>query len=130
MHTQMTSLVVAMLLLTGGASIAFGQEQTERYIPIGMSPGMSGVYAYLGEIIAVDAANRTITVRDSLETRTIEVAEQTRIWLDRSALQQTNLVGTFDDLQVGRTVEIEYVDYATKESADWIKVDMGSGGGG
>lgn len=126
MHTRIMSLVVPMLLLAGSASTAFGQEQTERYIPIGKSPGLSGVYAYLGEIVAVDAANRTITVRDSTETRTVEVAERTRIWLDRSALEQTNLVGTFDDLQVGRTVEIQYVDHETKETADWIKVDMGS----
>ncbi len=45
---------VAFALLTG-LSIAFAQKTTERYIPIGQSPGLSGEYTKIGNIEAVSA---------------------------------------------------------------------------
>ena len=47
-------LVVALLC---GVSHVHGQKATERYIPIGQSPGLSGKYTYIGSIECIDAQN-------------------------------------------------------------------------
>lgn len=114
------ALTVALTLSTGSGLAA--QEATERYIPVGQSPGVSGIYTDLGTVSEVDQEGRTITVQHEGGSRTIRVTPDTRIWLDRSRLRQVNSVGTFSDLGVGRTVEIRYQDRDTREVADWIKV--------
>ena len=119
MLKRIIALVVPALLLAGGAS---AQERTERFIPIGESPGISGVYSTIGTILTADADDRTVTVQSGAERWTIRVTEDTDIWIDRSAMRQTNLVGDWSDLEVGRTVEIKCVDFETKEVADWVKV--------
>lgn len=129
MHMRIMTLLVPMLLIAVGVSPVFGQEQTERYIPIGKSPGISGKYSYIGKITGVDAANHTISVRDDTGSRTINCPHGTRIWLDRSALKQTNITGSFADMQVGRTVEVKFRDYQRMDEADWIKVGVGAAGG-
>ncbi len=89
---------------------------------------MSGTYSYVGEVETVDAANRTVTVRGPEGSRTIAVTERTKIWLDRSEMRQTNIVGSFSDITVGRRVEMKYQDYESKENAAWVKVVVpGSG---
>lgn len=113
-------IVVALTFGLGSALAA--QEATERYIPLGQSPGVSGVTSSYGPIAAVDEQAGTITVQHEGETRTIGVTPDTRIWLDRSRLRQVNTVGSFSDVTVGRTVEVKYEDPETAEVADWIKV--------
>ena len=120
--------IAAVIAILCWTSSAFGQEKTERYIPIGQSPGISGMYAYLGEIQSIDAEDRTITVQGAQGSRTIRVTDETWIYLDRTKQRMTNLVGEWTDLQPGRTVEIKYVDYETKDASYWIKVE-GAGGG-
>lgn len=110
---------IALLLL---AANAHAQESTEQFIPVGQSPGISGTYSYIGEIQAIDAEARTVTVEGPQGVRTIKVTEETRIWVDRSQRRQTNLVGDMSDLQVGRRCEVKYTDYEAKDEADWIKV--------
>ena len=73
----------------------------------------------------MDAAARRITVRESEGTRTVEVMDTTRVWLDRSAAALTNLVGSFADCEVGRRVEVRYSD-AGGTTAEWIKVEIPS----
>lgn len=118
-------LVVPALLL---ASAASAQEETERFIPIGMSPGVSGVSSMIGTIRAADAEDRTITVESGGETMTVRISEDTDVWIDRSALEQINLVGSPDDLDVGRTVEVKYVDEDEADVADWVKVAVAPAG--
>ena len=120
MSVRTCGLVLAALL--GFADPAGAQEATERFIPIGQSPGVSGASAYLGDVVAVDVPRRTVTVRGPAGDRTIAVTSGTRIWLDRSALRQSNLTGAFADIQVGRRVEVKYEDPERRERADWIKV--------
>ena len=124
-HICGTAVVIALLC---GASIAQAQQTTERYIPVGRSPGVSGTYSYIGEVEGVNAANRTITVRGPEGSRTISVTERTKIWLDRSELRQTNTSGSFSDLTVGKRVEVKYEDYETKDSATWVKVVVSGNG--
>ena len=124
---QRTTRAIALAAaLLGCARVAQGQRTTEQFIPLGQSPGISGVRSYIGPILSVDARNRTFTVRgpDATGTQTIKVVARTRIWLDRSAQRLTNLVGSMTDVQVGRRVEVTFVDDKTKDTADWIKVAL------
>jgi hypothetical protein len=124
------SMRVAVLLpvLLGWTGTAAAQRTTEQYIPIGQSPGISGVRSYVGAITAVDPQRRTFTVQDTTGPRTIKVVEGTRIWRDRSAERLSNEAGDLSDLRVGRRVEVKYVDDQARDTADWIKVAVTAGG--
>ncbi len=122
--TIRTVSALAAAVCIFGVSALQGQESTEQFIPIGKSPGMSGMYSMIGEVVSVNTQDRTVVVRNDEGSRTIRITDDTRIWLDRSQLQQAATTGSVADLQVGRTVEIKYVDYEAKENADWIKVGM------
>ncbi len=123
-HASVLVLIVGMLFL---ASDAYGQQATERYIPVGKSPGISGKYTYLGQIERVDSEKRTIVVAGPEGNRTITVTDATKIWLDRTQEKLSNQRGGMGDLEPGRRVEVNYVDYEKKEQADWIKVVIPGG---
>ncbi len=118
------AISIALLISCLGAVLARGQEATERYIPIGQSPGLSRQYNYMGPIDAVDAENRTLTVAGPSGARVVKLTERTRIWLDRSMLESTSSSGSFEDCLLGRRVEVKYVDPSRRELADWIKVQI------
>lgn len=101
---------------------AQAQQATEQYIPIGQSPGVSGKLSFIGPIVAVDHAARTISVDDRGEMRVIKVTENTRIWLDRSKVRRENKSAEYDDCEVGRRIELRYLG-DDKTSADWIKIE-------
>jgi len=103
---------------------AHGQKATERYIPLGQSPGVSQKYTSIGEISHVDPAARTVTVTEQAGRRTLRITDKTRIWLDRTKLKQANLTGSFADLQTGRRIEVKYEDPERREAADWVKVEI------
>ncbi|MBT8099021.1 MAG: hypothetical protein KJO82_04695 [Gammaproteobacteria bacterium] len=111
----------AMLIALIVAGPAGAQKATERYIPIGKSPGASYEYSYIGKIIAVDADSHAITVRDDSADRQIHVTPDTRIWLDRSSHGGENSSGTFEDCEVGRTIEVMHLRDDSRTAA-WIKV--------
>ena len=114
--------VVTLLMSTVAAQ---AQEATERFIPVGQSPGLSSRYTYIGTIERVATNGQTVTVSGPQGEFTSAITQDTKIWLDRSALQQTALSGTPGDLTQGATVEVKYADYETRESVAWIKVALG-----
>jgi hypothetical protein len=114
-------MTIALLCAVPGAH---AQKATERYIPLGRSPGLSGKYNWIGTIADVSARAQTITIADSTGSRTVQISKQTRIWLDRTALKQSNLTGRFADLQKGRRIEIKYLDAEQRQKADWVKVEV------
>ena len=126
--TRSVRVAVLLPLLLGWTGAADAQRTTEQYIPIGQSPGISGVRSYVGAITAVDPQRRTFTVQDTTGSRTIKVVEGTRIWQDRSAERLSNEAGDMSDLRVGRRVEVKYLDDQTRDTADWIKVAVTAGG--
>lgn len=119
MSKRITGIAAVLILGLGSPGIS-AQVTTERYIPVGQSPGLSGVSTFIGEIQSVD--DLTCTVGNADETRTIELTAETRVWLDRSSLRQATATGTASDLVLGRTVEVKYQDEEVRERADWIKV--------
>lgn len=117
--------MAAAPLLTPWPSQA--QQATERYVPLGQSPGVSQKITVIGTIDAVDAAARTIIVAGPVGSNSVRVGKQTKIWLDRSKIKQVNMVGAFADLVAGRTVEVKFVDSDRRQLADWIKVERTDG---
>ena len=113
-----------VIALLWGTSFAHGQKSTERYIPIGRSPGISGKYTSLGLLTDVNAQTRTITIADSAGPKTVQITDTTRIWLDRSKLRKSNLSGRFTDLVKGRRVEAKYEYPDRRNVAEWVKVEI------
>jgi hypothetical protein len=114
--------VVVTLLL--GSVDANGQKATERFIPIGQSPGISGKYSSIGSLTGVNPRARTITIADAAGPRTVLVTDTTRIWLDRSKLKLSNVSGKFTDFVKGRRVEVKYQVPGNREVAEWVKVEI------
>jgi len=120
-------MISRLALLAGLAALMFAapasaQRTTERFIPLGKSPGVSGVTAYMGTISAVDASRRTVTITGPQGATTIKLSDSTKIWVDRSGQRQPTAAGKLTDLQVGWMAEVKYLDPAKKEGAEWIKV--------
>lgn len=112
------------IILLWSISFAHGQRETERYIPLGQSPGLSDKYTLIGVIEKFNVQEQTISVVGPSGTRTVKITNRTRIWLDRSKLKLTNLKGSSTDLKIGRRVEVMYEDYDRKEFAEWVKVQI------
>lgn len=123
MHRLFIAAALLVVLLAG-YSFAHGQQHTERYIPVGQSPGVSGKTSWIGVIEATDPKARTITLALGDRRLRIAITGRTRIWLDRSRLKQTALGGSYGDLQPGRRVEVKYGDAKGERIAEWIKVGM------
>ena len=103
-----------------------GQEATEQFIPIGKSPGLSGVTTVVGHISSLSIENETITVADSTgQTYSCTCTAKTRFWKDRSGQNQSNVAGKLSDCSKGRLVEIKFVDNdREKGKIDWIKIKI------
>lgn len=113
------------LLLIGATcvfSVVFAQQTTEQYIPIGKSPGVSGEYSYIGNIVAVDRSAHTISVEDGDRVRKIRVTDDTRIWLDRSKVRRENRKAAYEDCEVGRMIEVMHT-HDDENIAAWIKIE-------
>jgi hypothetical protein len=117
--------VVTLIAVLASVSFAHGQMQTERFIPIGQSPGTSGKYTYIGTIAKTNPGSRTVTVGVAEQEHVVQVGERTRIWLDRSKVKLTALDGGYGDLQVDRRIEVKYETPDRKGIAEWIKVERG-----
>ncbi|TMA26745.1 MAG: hypothetical protein E6J87_21855 [Deltaproteobacteria bacterium] len=118
--------VVSAALLVGlvlcSASSAHGQRATERFIPIGESPGVSGKLTMIGTIAAVEPERRRIRIAGPGGPVTLAITKSTEIWLDRHELGQSAAHGSLADCQIGRTVEAKYTDPSKRDVAEWVKV--------
>ena len=99
------------------ASSAAAQEATERFIPIGMSPGVSSV---IGTISQVDYDAQRMTINVDGTSLTIELAARTHYYLDNYKLKKSNETGDLHDCKAGLRVEVKLDDDC---KADWIKIE-------
>ena len=113
--------VVAAAVLIHAVPVS-AQVTTERYIPIGQSPGVSGKYSYVGRIVAMDESSHLMTVEDSKGRHQIKVTGKTQIWLDRNKSKRRNTTASYEDCEVGRRVEVMYT-HEDKKVAKWIKIE-------
>ncbi len=115
-------------LLTS-ASAAHAQRATERFIPLGESPGVSGKLTAIGTIVAVDPEMRQIELEGTGGRASVTLRDSTSIWIDRHQLGLASTTGSFDDCHAGRVAEVKYADPDTRQVAEWIKLrDQTSGG--
>lgn len=114
-------VLTALLVLTAPLS---AQRSTELFIPLGQSPGLSGILAAIGEVESLDTVTKTLTVRSGDDSVEAQITDSTSIWLDRSREQRSAVTGSRDDIQTGLRVEIKFVDSALRRRAEWIKVEM------
>jgi hypothetical protein len=121
---RMLRLGVALgVALLGSASLAHGQRATERFIPIGQSPGVSETLSTIGTIVAVDAEQRRISLAGPAGPVTVRIEDSTRIWIDRHALGLGPTTGSFGDCREHRRAEVKYADPDTREVAEWVKLE-------
>ena len=118
------TLGIAVLLVSLCAAVpAAAHKATERFIPIGQSPGVSRVQTEIGKIEGVDPRRQSVTISTSSGILVIGIRHDSKIWVDRSKSKQTSLVGSFADLKSGSTIEVKFADPARKQFADWVKVE-------
>lgn len=120
-----TAIALSALLLVA-ALTAQGQQATERFIPLGHSPGMSGKTTLMGTIGSVNGSDRSLAVQSAAGSQAVKTTPATRIWLDRSAAGQPTVAATIADLRPGQRIEVKFTDPSQRTTADWIKVTAGT----
>lgn len=119
-----TVLFAALAGALLGQSFAHGQRQTERFIPIGQSPGASGKTTRIGTVQDVSPGARSFSLVTPEGGHTVSVPEGVPVWLDRSRRQRPAIAGGFEDLRAGRRVEAGYADAERAGRVLWIKVEV------
>jgi len=109
---------------------ANAQELTERYIPIGKSPGLSGKHTSIGTVDTVNVQGGTLISANSSGVTSVKVDKNTRIWLDRSKQGLTNLKCSLGECRRGQIVEVKFRNNDRANGvAEWIKVEATQPGG-
>ena len=120
---------VVTLIFLFGISETYAQKATEIFIPVGQSPGVSGIYSIVAKIDVVKSEAKTINMSNSSGSYTVKIMEQTQIWLDRGKLKMANKVGSFSDLKSNLTIEVRYKDKEHKGEVIWVKIQLENAGG-
>jgi len=119
-----TLLFAAIACALLGQSFAHGQRETERFIPIGQSPGASGKTTRIGTLQDVNPGARSFSLATPEGSTAVQAPAGTPIWLDRSRQKRSAIGGGFENLQAGRRVEVGYADAGRAGRVLWIKVEV------
>ncbi len=101
-----------------------GQQMTEKYIPVDAYPGLADKFVTVGIILRIDEKGKTFVLRGDSDTKTIQVSDKTKIWLDRSLRKEANQDGTFADLKAGLRAEVRVLGPKQMTTAKWVKVQV------
>ena len=121
--TRHSTIIGIICLLVFGAFSVHAEKETELYIPIGQSPGLSGEYTVLGKIDQVNPGDQSFKMTGTSGSYTVKLTKNTFIYLDRSKIKRTNTYGTLADCKAGETVEVKFVDNSRNKPIEWIKVE-------
>ena len=116
--------IAIMIFLLAVNHTTYGQKATEIYIPVGQSPGLSGKYTTIGTVSTINAPEKTVIMSNSVGTYTIKIADETRIWLDKSLLKIKNETGTFEAIEEGMLIEVKYKYNKPENAVEWVKVQI------
>lgn len=112
-------------LLAGACREGNAQKMTEIYIPLGQSPGVSGILIVLGRVKTILPRDSTIAIaQEDGSTIIIKVAANTAIYLDKSKFRLTNTKGAFADIKPGLMIEAKYPDDKKGGFIQWVKVQF------
>jgi hypothetical protein len=112
-------------LVLASAPAVLGQRATERYIPIGKSPGLSGVHTMIGVVDRVDEEHGMVEMSEGSESYAIYCTDDTKFWLDRSKIRLTSLTGSLSDCAKGSRIEVKcFDDEAERLEAEWVKIEV------
>jgi len=119
----MRTAFFAALTSLAMASAAAAHPATEQFVPIGESPGPGVVQGTAAPVAEPAAGGPQIVAveREGAQVGAYVVTPRTRIYVDRSAQGLPNVVGTLEDVEPGRVIEVRIADPQTRE-AEWIKV--------
>jgi hypothetical protein len=113
----------ALWLLTAAALASApvsAQQATERFIPLGQSPGLSAGKTLVGRVTSADIGRGVLMLSTPGGLREVAVTGTTRIWLDRTHLGETNVRGALKDCEPTLAVEVKLAEDSA--TADWVKV--------
>jgi len=120
-------LLLVMLLVMGMLN-AKAQKATEIFIPIGESPGVSGLYSKIGTVSSLSEDEQTFILLDSLQqSHNVIVTDSSSIWLDCTMIKEKNVAGSFSDIKEGILLEVKYfraADSSYTDIAEWIKIQI------
>jgi hypothetical protein len=102
----------------------YAQKETEIFIPVGKSPGVSGKTSIMGRVEKVNLADSTITLNQDAGSKIIKVTMDTKVYLDRSKLKLTNTKGSCTDIKPGMMIEAKYLDNKSGGPIEWVKVQL------
>jgi hypothetical protein len=119
----MRNILKMLVLLAGIATTmsAAAHQETELYIPIGKSPGISHVKSQIGRIQSLAAAGNGMTLLVQDHPVYVPFDKTTKIYLQYAAPGQRNRLGTYADCRAERTAEVYVGDDGKLR---WIKVQM------
>jgi hypothetical protein len=120
-----TTTIIVIAVFCWMSHTTYAQKETELFIPLGQSPGISGKLSVMGKC-------GTITPRDSVVSfmqepggmKTCRMNYCTAIYLDRSKLKLTNTKGSLADIKPGSIIEVKLVDNKPNGLIEWIKVQQ------
>lgn len=125
MRLSFVLIVAATINLLGPPSHA--QKATEVFIPIGQSPGVSGISSVIGTIASCDLASGMLTIATGDgQQHTARLTRDMKIYLDKSAAKEAGTLGSPSDCQTGRRSEVKYAyEGGTRTGrADWVKIQI------
>jgi hypothetical protein len=122
MRTVVVSLCLLMFLIVSRFPCV-GAEASELYIPIGRSPGVSGVLTITGTVDSADYRSGTIVIATRSGTHTVRLVDSTAVYLDFSQRRQPNKYGSLRDCHAGDYVEVKLHEGAgAVKTARWVKI--------
>lgn len=123
MMIRLIPVLLTGIVLIANAPHSYSHEQTERFIPVGQSPGLSDKHTFIGTTETVNFQKKVLKVKGKDETRQVRFSAKTKIWMDRSKLKKSNTIGNIGKLKKGQRVEVKYIENKHKRDAEWIKID-------
>lgn len=117
-------IILVTIILAWIYSYSNAQKSTEVYIPVGKSPGVSGKYATIGRVEAINLADSTITIAGELGSHTIKCGKDTKIWIDRTKIKQFNEGANLVDIKIGSIIESKYKGNKSDALVEWIKIQI------
>jgi len=97
---------------------------TEKYIPVDAYPQLAGKNLVVGRIVSVDMDMRVFALQSNGSIQKFLVANNSKIWLDRSLRKEANTDGTFSDLKTGLKAEVKVFGPGRMHMVRWVKVQV------